>query len=141
MGLRVLVDISEKTNMISTNFSGLLPSLLIFLHVGELSRSKLIVLATLKQRESKHFLSFLNKACQSDFEQTHTLYGNCYRFHPKETDQFLAPFGRQAGLSLILSFNESDWTSGWNHLLKGWGYPVISMQRTHRRLALLNIFR
>ena len=63
--------------------------------------------------------SFLNKACQSDFEEIHTLYGNCYRFHPKETDQFLAPFGRQAGLSLILSFNESDWTSGWNHLLKG----------------------
>ena len=65
------------------------------------------------------FFSFLNKACQSDFEEIHTLYGNCYRFHPKETDQFLAPFGRQAGLSLILSFNESDWTSGWNHLLKG----------------------
>ena len=72
--------------------------------------------------------SFLNKACQSDFEQIHTLYGNCYRFHPKETDQFLAPFGRQAGLSLILSFNESDWTSGWNHLLKGWQSLEFSMQ-------------
>ena len=31
----------------------------------------------------------------------------------------MAPFGRQAGLSLVISFNESDWTSGWNHLLKG----------------------
>lgn len=81
-------------------------------------------LGDFKHRESKHFLSFLNKACHSDFEQTHTLYGNCYRFHPKETDKFLAPFGRQAGLSLILSFNESDWTSGWNHLLKGWAPTV-----------------
>ena len=31
----------------------------------------------------------------------------------------MAPFGRQAGLSLVISFNETDWTSGWNHLLKG----------------------
>ena len=31
----------------------------------------------------------------------------------------MAPFGRQAGLSLVISFNETDWTSGWHHLLKG----------------------
>ena len=48
-----------------------------------------------------------------------TLYGKCLRFIPSDKGALVAPFGRQAGLSLVISFNESDWTSGWNHLLKG----------------------
>ena len=31
----------------------------------------------------------------------------------------VAPFGRQATLTMIISYNDSDWTTGWNHLLKG----------------------
>ena len=30
-----------------------------------------------------------------------------------------ASFARQATISMVVSFNESDWTSGWNHLLVG----------------------
>ena len=41
------------------------------------------------------------------------------RYQPGYASRFFAPFGRQSGLSLIVSFNESDWTSGWTHLLKG----------------------
>ena len=33
--------------------------------------------------------------------------------------QKYASFARQATISMVVSFNESDWTSGWNHLLVG----------------------
>ena len=36
-----------------------------------------------------------------------------------EKENMVAPFGRQATLTMIISYNDSDWTTGWNHLLKG----------------------
>ena len=48
-----------------------------------------------------------------------TLYGKCLRFEPTDNGTLMAPFGRQAGISVVISYNESDWTSGWNHFVKG----------------------
>ena len=36
-----------------------------------------------------------------------------------DKENMVAPFGRQATLTMIISYNDSDWTTGWNHLLKG----------------------
>ena len=58
-------------------------------------------------------------AIQIQLSHVDTLYGKCLKFKPPYTEKLMAPFGRQAGLSLVISFNETDWTSGWNHLLKG----------------------
>ena len=44
-------------------------------------------------------------------------------------------FARQATISMIISFNESDWTSGWNHLLVGATmYLLPSYENTLGRL-------
>ena len=62
------------------------------------------------------------KPCKGDFEDVSTLNGRCRRFCPKEQMMETArysSFARQATISMIISFNESDWTSGWNHLLVG----------------------
>ena len=56
---------------------------------------------------------------ETSISHVNTLYGKCLKFKPPYTEKLMAPFGRQAGLSLVISFNETDWTSGWNHLLKG----------------------
>ena len=56
---------------------------------------------------------------KTSHSHVNTLYGKCLKFKPPYTEKLMAPFGRQAGLSLVISFNETDWTSGWNHLLKG----------------------
>ena len=49
-----------------------------------------------------------------------TLNGWCKRFSPNDIHSArYASFARQATISMVVSFNESDWTSGWNHLLVG----------------------
>ena len=40
-------------------------------------------------------------------------------FWHSDKENMVAPFGRQATLTMIISYNDSDWTTGWNHLLKG----------------------
>ena len=106
--------------------------------------------------------SFINEQCDTQFESVYTLYGKCLRFRPKwvvtwyigvllhslydmlhievifsDKENMVAPFGRQATLTMIISYNDSDWTTGWNHLLKGatmfltpsyeqeWGAPIL----------------
>ena len=64
----------------------------------------------------------VQKPSKGDFEDVSTLNGRCRRFCPKEQMMETArysSFARQATISMIISFNESDWTSGWNHLLVG----------------------
>ena len=64
----------------------------------------------------------VEKPSKGDFEDVSTLNGRCRRFCPKEQMMETArysSFARQATISMIISFNESDWTSGWNHLLVG----------------------
>ena len=59
----------------------------------------------------------------------------------------VAPFGRQATLTMIISYNDSDWTTGWNHLLKGatmfltpsyeqeWDYPFYLLDACTKDLC------
>ena len=71
---------------------------------------------TISSSEFSLFITFTMKTLLS---HVNTLYGKCLKFKPPYTEKLMAPFGRQAGLSVVISFNETDWTSGWNHLLKG----------------------
>ena len=82
--------------------------------------------------------TFLGRRCTGDFEDVSTLNGRCRRFCPKEQMMETArysSFARQATISMIISFNESDWTSGWNHLLVGATmYLLPSYENTLGRL-------
>ena len=78
--------------------------------------------------------SFLNKPCHDDLEYVYTLFGYCLRYVPKGSPSPVSMFSRQAGLTIIISYNGSDWTSGWNHFLAG------KYKQTQTLLIYFNLF-
>lgn len=63
--------------------------------------------------------AFMNEDCKDEWHDVTNLYGNCKGYTPRLTQSLISPFGRQATLSLVIVYNESDWTAGWNHFMKG----------------------
>ena len=83
--------------------------------------------APFRGRHQNHILSiskicdFGGINCLNKMENILTLNGWCHRFSPNDLAHRTkySRFARQATISIVISFNETDWTSGWNHNLVG----------------------
>ena len=85
--------------------------------------------------------------CRSDWVEVHSMFGLCKQFvptGPKWKGRFYdssimsyklwliemmrkpwknakakTTFGRKSAISIVASYNQTDWTSGWNHFIQG----------------------
>ena len=64
-------------------------------------------------------VSIMSYYCERYIIIVYTLFGRCLRYRPVHVVNPVAIFSRQAGLTMIFSYNKSDWTNGWNHFLQG----------------------